>query len=338
MIKNILQFVFVLFFGLIFTVICNRFFDYPVSFWFCENGFNVIERPRFSGVEIRDTEQVVSVNEWRNRLSGWVLLFEFFGHPLCFLMVFFLCFFLDVRNRYRLFRFMFCVLFSQAVVTAIKLFIHRKRPDVNDFSISSFDLTGMIGGNGIHSFPSGHTALAVVLALCLASLYPRGRYLFYFAALGVAFERVFDCRHYLSDTVVGGLTAYVVWFFCYKFGFIAGKFNNIESSAGLDVLQNNCNDNSQPSILFSSTSLGTASRKRFSSGIHQFLHKDDKPINHLKTETDTKNNKDNNEKNNNEDEYKDENNKTEPSENNIQQPQKRPRQRNDLPFNKFKNL
>jgi membrane-associated phospholipid phosphatase len=57
--------------------------------------------------------------------------------------------------------------------------------------------------------------------------------------LGVAFERIFDCRHYLSDTVVGGLISYIVWFFGYKFGFVANKFDNIEKLYETSKTKNN---------------------------------------------------------------------------------------------------
>jgi membrane-associated phospholipid phosphatase len=361
--KDILQFVFVLFFGLIFAVICNLFLDYPVSLWFCENEFNVIERARFTASSSSDSAQIQQLPERHNMFTKWVLLFEFFGHPLCFLLVLVLCFFLDVCGRIRLVRFVFCVFTSQAIVALVKFSIYRKRPVVNDFTMSSFDVTGFIGSNGLHSFPSGHTALAVVMALCLVSIYPRGRYVFYFAALAVAFERIFDCRHYLSDTVIGGLISYLVWFFCYKLGFIAGKFNNIESAAELK-LQDNCNKN-QPTILFSTPSLGTVSGKRFSSGIHQFLHKDTKPIEHIQTKNDTneienidnKNKANNNntivkndnvnndnvnvnkDKNNDANNIKESNTtpNTPNNNNNTPKPPKRPRSKNNLPFNNFRN-
>ncbi|MDR2643370.1 MAG: phosphatase PAP2 family protein [Planctomycetaceae bacterium] len=335
MIRNILQFVFVVLCGIILAVICNRFLDYPISSWFCANKFNIIEQPQPNNSNnIVKPEQEKPLNKYQNKLTKWILLFEFFGHPLCFLTVLILCFFIDVYGRCRLFRFLTSVLISQAIVITVKLSVYRKRPEVNDFNISSFDLTGFLNNDGIHSFPSGHTALAVVIALCLSSIYPRGRYVFCFAVLGVAFERIFDCKHYLSDTIVGGLISYVVWFFCYKFGFITGKFNDFESARKLDTIQNNRNDNNQPSILFGKTSLGSASGNRFSSKIRQFLHKDDKLLEQLEAKT---NPNENNENKNNENKNKnDENDKEynkELSDNQTPQLSKRSRRRNDLPFN-----
>jgi undecaprenyl-diphosphatase len=336
-----IQFVAVVFGGVILAILCNRFLDYPISSWFCVNKFNVIESPSIlanpnsSGgvveninvtkntggvqkVESDSASQLVDKSDGKiagklkKRLAGWILILEFFGHPLCFLVVLALCFLLDYGRRRNLFRFIFCVMSSQILAAAIKILICRKRPVVNDFSISSFDLTGFVGRDDIHSFPSAHTALAFSLAFALAWSYPRGRYLFYLLAVGVAFERIFDCRHYLSDTIIGGLIAYIVWFFCYKTSFVASLFNyfelksdsNVESSlesgsrlkaklnsasksdsksdskSKMESIQNKRNDNSKPTILFSVTSLGSSSVKRFNSGIHQFLKSSDKQIDH----------------------------------------------------------
>ncbi|MDR2170891.1 MAG: phosphatase PAP2 family protein [Planctomycetaceae bacterium] len=290
-----LQFFAIIFFGLALAFICNCFFDYPVSSWFCAQQLNIIDKT--SSVTKIAGEVETGLNDGRGgegvgifgvrfvrRLSGFVLMFEFFGHPLCFFVVLAVCFLLDFGRRCNLFRFIFCVLFSQSVVAAIKFSVLRKRPVINDFSISSFDLTGFVGRDDIHSFPSGHTALAVILALTLAWSYPRGRYLFYLLAVGVAFERVFDCRHYLSDTIIGALVAFTVWFFCYKSSFIANIFDNFESKINSEQSQKN--QNNQPAILFGTTSLGSKSSKKFNSGIRQFLKDNDKPIDHnYQTET-----------------------------------------------------
>ncbi|MDR2346946.1 MAG: phosphatase PAP2 family protein [Planctomycetaceae bacterium] len=304
-----LQFIAIVFCGLILAVICNRFLDYPISSWFCVNQFNIIDKnnnvtKNHDSVEsaepaesVEPVESVESVEsevvtepvagdvggKLFKRLAGWILILEFFGHPLCFFVILFLCFLLDPNRRRCLVRFIFSVLTSQTAIVAIKFSIHRKRPVINDFTSNSFDLSGFIGLDDIHSFPSGHTALAVILALALAWNYPRGRYLFYLLAVGVAFERIFDCRHYLSDTVIGGLIAYIVWFFCYRSSFIAKAFNCFESisDADSDLNPNKCNKkDKQPTLSFGTSSLGSVTNKRFSSGIHQFLKANDKQIDH----------------------------------------------------------
>ncbi|MDR1290430.1 MAG: phosphatase PAP2 family protein [Planctomycetaceae bacterium] len=288
---KVLQFVAIVICGLLLIFVCNRFFDYPVASWFCEKGFNIIERPKPQEVDgvVTGVDGVVagvggegkSVSGGgilQRQLSRWILLLEFFGHPLCFLMVLSVCFLLDVDKRERLWRFVFSVLASQAVVAAIKFSIYRKRPVINDFNLSSFDLSGFIGRDDIHSFPSGHTALVFAIAFVMARSYPRGRYLFFLAAMGVMFERVFDCRHYLSDTVAGGLIAYVVYFLCYELSFVAKIFNyfglTTVSNSSIEK-QNKPIDNKKPIVIFGK---GSSSNKHLGSGIHQFLRANDKLI------------------------------------------------------------
>jgi membrane-associated phospholipid phosphatase len=53
------------------------------------------------------------------------------------------------------------------------------------------------------SFPSGHTAVAVAFAIGLASIYPRGRWLFGLFAFLATFQRIESGAHYVSDTLAG---------------------------------------------------------------------------------------------------------------------------------------
>jgi hypothetical protein len=53
------------------------------------------------------------------------------------------------------------------------------------------------------SFPSGHTATAVGLAVVLSYFYPRGRLLFALFAVLAAMQRLEGGSHYLSDTLAG---------------------------------------------------------------------------------------------------------------------------------------
>jgi membrane-associated phospholipid phosphatase len=56
-------------------------------------------------------------------------------------------------------------------------------------------------GFQIQSFPSGHAATAVGLAIGLTWLYPRGRWLFVSVAVLAALQRIDVRAHYLSDTI-----------------------------------------------------------------------------------------------------------------------------------------
>jgi membrane-associated phospholipid phosphatase len=58
-------------------------------------------------------------------------------------------------------------------------------------------------GSHLQSFPSSHTATGIGLALALAWLYPRGRWLFFALAALAALQRVDGGAHYPSDVCFG---------------------------------------------------------------------------------------------------------------------------------------
>jgi membrane-associated phospholipid phosphatase len=65
-------------------------------------------------------------------------------------------------------------------------------------------------GHALQSFPSGHAATAVGLAVSLAALYPRGRWLFATFAALACFQRMEAQAHYLSDVLAGAAIACLV--------------------------------------------------------------------------------------------------------------------------------
>jgi membrane-associated phospholipid phosphatase len=58
-------------------------------------------------------------------------------------------------------------------------------------------------GHGQQSFPSGHAATAIGLAVGLAALYPRARWLFFVLAALACFQRLHAQAHYPSDVLAG---------------------------------------------------------------------------------------------------------------------------------------
>jgi membrane-associated phospholipid phosphatase len=60
-------------------------------------------------------------------------------------------------------------------------------------------------GYDFSSFPSGHANTALVLAIALGCLWPRGRVVLLLAGLMLALSRVVVTAHYLSDALAGGL-------------------------------------------------------------------------------------------------------------------------------------
>jgi membrane-associated phospholipid phosphatase len=53
------------------------------------------------------------------------------------------------------------------------------------------------------SFPSGHSATAMSVAMLLATLYPRWRFAALFGGILIAFSRLFLTQHYISDVIAG---------------------------------------------------------------------------------------------------------------------------------------
>jgi membrane-associated phospholipid phosphatase len=89
-----------------------------------------------------------------------------------------------------------------------KLLIARERPSIADASGPILDtFVGWFplfqGNHRLQSFPSGHTATAVGLAVALSTLYPRGWWLFAAIAALSGFQRIESESHFLSDVLVG---------------------------------------------------------------------------------------------------------------------------------------
>ena len=72
------------------------------------------------------------------------------------------------------------------------------------------DELGVALNNQVRSFPSGHTATAVGLAIVLTSLYPRGRWLFALFAVLAGMQRIESGMHYLSDTLAAAAIGFLV--------------------------------------------------------------------------------------------------------------------------------
>jgi membrane-associated phospholipid phosphatase len=101
------------------------------------------------------------------------------------------------------------------VTDLIKAMVDRVRPRALDFSavqstLGTFASPEGIGGSDLHSFPSGHSAVAAGLGCTLALLYPRGRWLFGVLAVLACCQRLVASAHYPSDAVFGATIGLVV--------------------------------------------------------------------------------------------------------------------------------
>jgi membrane-associated phospholipid phosphatase len=163
----------------------------------------------------------------RPRLGGFhkVLdLTEVYGHGFGVVLAALFVFQLDPKRRWVIPRLLVLPLGAGLLVDGMKITLARTRPFAFDFHGNVWHTFGdwfpscHLGSN-YQSFPSGHTATAVALAITLAWIYPRGRWLFVTLAVMVAGQRVFGAAHYLSDVLfsaaVGSALAiarlYVPW-------------------------------------------------------------------------------------------------------------------------------
>jgi membrane-associated phospholipid phosphatase len=144
-------------------------------------------------------------------------LAEVFGHGTGVAAILLSVWVLAPQQRRRLPRIICCAYLSGLVADGMKLLVARGRPYKTDLS----SVTNVWGtfrgwlpllstGNAGQSFTSAHTATAVGLALGLAWLFPRGKWLFAGFALLVALQRMAGPYHFCSDTLWGAAIGWLI--------------------------------------------------------------------------------------------------------------------------------
>lgn len=133
---------------------------------------------------------------------------EVFGNGFGVVLVLVVVIVLDNSRKASALRLAWCSLGAGLMADVIKLFISRARPYAANMDIAAWESFGplapfMAGGPAAQSFPSAHTATAAGLAVGLAMLYPRGRYLFVTLTVGVALQRMVMGVHFPSDVLIG---------------------------------------------------------------------------------------------------------------------------------------
>ena len=105
---------------------------------------------------------------------------------------------LDPPRRRMLWWPLACAMLSGMAANGAKMLLARTRPYALDFHGGVWATFGqwLPAAADRQSFPSGHAATAVGLALALAALYPRGRRFFLFLAALVACQRIECSAHY----------------------------------------------------------------------------------------------------------------------------------------------
>ncbi len=94
-------------------------------------------------------------------------------------------------------------------VDLVKTVFGRARPKLL-FSDGSYSFTWWGTQSDYWSFPSGHTANAVAIALALGMIWPRFGALYAIFAVLIAASRVVITAHYLSDVVMGAFLAFAI--------------------------------------------------------------------------------------------------------------------------------
>lgn len=92
------------------------------------------------------------------------------------------------------------------VVQILKHLIGRARPRLTLDPV----FIGPSWESGYDSFPSGHTAVAFCLACILSQHFPKYRFIFYFFAIVVGFERFEDVAHFPSDVMAGAVVGIII--------------------------------------------------------------------------------------------------------------------------------
>ena len=141
-----------------------------------------------------------------------ISLSETFAHTSGTLVIFATLLWIDLKNRPKLYRAAIFTLICGVAANAAKIMIPRYRPHSLDESeieiVSSWQTwgipwTGSWSEEQLRSFPSGHSATAVAMAIGLAHVYPRGKWIFASLAVFACFQRLESSAHFLSDIMAG---------------------------------------------------------------------------------------------------------------------------------------
>jgi membrane-associated phospholipid phosphatase len=99
------------------------------------------------------------------------------------------------------------LLVAGGITTVLKSMIGRSRPFTNEGSSQFYPFSI---DDSKSSFPSGHTTIAFVMSASLSKVIDTwwADVLLYCLATGTAYGRIHNDRHWLSDTVLGGIIGY----------------------------------------------------------------------------------------------------------------------------------
>jgi membrane-associated phospholipid phosphatase len=134
-------------------------------------------------------------------------LSEFFAHGFGVSLILASLWWLHRERRRELARAMILTVAAGALANGLKLVFTRIRPHA-DTNADSFDnwfplFHGSFWDSTHRSFPSGHAATVVALAIGLSTIYPRGKWIFASCAGLACLQRIQSGAHYPSDVLTG---------------------------------------------------------------------------------------------------------------------------------------
>lgn len=168
---------------------------------------------------LRQTDLYASIwarqQDFSGDLEKTIQLSEAFAHGSGVITIFLVLLWVDINNRKRLWNVAMYVLVVGLLANVAKYFLPRLRPnsgvEITDiYSTWLPALTGIGRRSAELSFPSGHSATTVALAIALTMIYPRGKWLFATLALMAMWQRVYSGAHYPSDCLAGAGIALII--------------------------------------------------------------------------------------------------------------------------------
>lgn len=148
-----------------------------------------------------------------------------YGQASCIVIVGLIIWTLDPAQRRRLLDWGAAIVVTWVSVQVIKMFVGRPRPSVGDplafvGPFGAYELSSEVGlqsawafwaadASQLWSFPSSHTAFAMIMSVVLMTLYPRLRGVAIGAVVVVGLARIIFGAHYPSDVIVGGGIGYI---------------------------------------------------------------------------------------------------------------------------------
>lgn len=123
---------------------------------------------------------------------------------------------------------LFAQLFTAIPVQILKKIINAPRPLTffnENFPLVELHRVEGVSLHSMHSFPSGHTAAAFSLLLCLALFFKRKSLsaLMLFLAVLAGYSRIYLSQHFALDVLIGSLLGVLMTSIYFKFNFFENK-------------------------------------------------------------------------------------------------------------------